>query len=86
MGHYDDEIEAEREMWAREARKKQTKAYLEMDTALKDLGAAIGEHFQENKSMKSSLNQLQREFVYWQWENDILTENPDMIINVLKDA
>jgi len=85
MGHYDDCYEADARDRAERKRKLNINTMAKMNKALEDMSDAIDMNWDSGTSMRDALENLNKEFIVWQYDNDLIIDDPKIIIDVLKD-
>jgi hypothetical protein len=82
MGHYSEMYEEDERLAAARMRRKLLKQYIRMDKAMEEIKSAA---WHGSKGMKSAVKELDAQFVLWCHKNELLVEDPQIVIDLLKD-
>lgn len=83
MGHYDDFHEEEQQLAAARMRRRLLVNYARMDKAMEEIKSAVSQA--GGSSLKASMRHLEKEWVLWCHDAELLVEDPQIVIDLLKD-
>ena len=85
MGHYDDCYEADADDQRDRQRKRNIKTMAKLDREIEKLADIIYMNFDRHDGMWIALDNLRKENIAWQWDEEFLIQDPQILVDVLKE-
>ena len=89
MGHYDDCYEADADRKKQQERKEDIETMAKMDKVMREMELVVWGEFARSRTVDERVHlafeELEREYIVWQKERNLLIRDPEIIMDVLKD-